>query len=184
MGVSEHTLQSRRPATWSKQKKKTTISEAKSKQPVAASKKVRSATVTPPKKTRSAVVPEKMQSDKKKTRPARVEEKRPGPKKSATLKTKSTKRAPTKQVAGKRGTPAATAGSLIFAAVQLGERKDSRTISPLVESLHDESLFVRQTAAGALENIGSPEAIAAVRRAEESGLLLGELPEGIILGPE
>ncbi|NWF95361.1 MAG: HEAT repeat domain-containing protein [Candidatus Thorarchaeota archaeon] len=71
----------------------------------------------------------------------------------------------------------------LFAAVQLGERKDPSAIPSLIESLHDSSLFVRQTAAGALENIGGPKALAAVKKAEAEGLLLDELPDGIILGP-
>ncbi len=72
----------------------------------------------------------------------------------------------------------------IFAAAQLGERKDEAAIEPLIETLRDESLFVRQTAAGALENIGGQRALEAVRKAEEEGRLLDELPEGKRLDPD
>ena len=37
----------------------------------------------------------------------------------------------------------------IHAAAQLGERKDKKSVDALVESLKDESIFVRQTVAGA-----------------------------------
>jgi len=66
----------------------------------------------------------------------------------------------------------------IHAAAQLGERKDKKAIDPLIEVLDDESVFVRQTAAGALENIGGTKAKKAVTAAEEKGLLLDDLPEG------
>jgi NAD-dependent DNA ligase len=66
----------------------------------------------------------------------------------------------------------------IHAAAQLGERKDKSAIEPLINALQDESLFVRQTAAGALENIGGTKARKAVTAAESEGLLLDELPEG------
>ncbi|MFW9943409.1 MAG: HEAT repeat domain-containing protein [Candidatus Sifarchaeia archaeon] len=69
----------------------------------------------------------------------------------------------------------------IYAAVQLGERQDNAAVDPLIGALHDESLFVRQTVAGALESIGGSKALKAVRRAESEGLLLDELPEGIRL---
>ena len=69
----------------------------------------------------------------------------------------------------------------IYAAVQLGERQDKTAVDPLIGALHDESLFVRQTVAGALENIGGSKALKAVRKAESEGLLLDELPEGIRL---
>ena len=51
-------------------------------------------------------------------------------------------------------------------------------IDALVSALRDESLFVRQTVAGALENIGGKKALKAVHDAEIDGLLLDELPEG------
>ncbi len=70
----------------------------------------------------------------------------------------------------------------IHAAAQLGERKDKRSVDALVKSLNDESIFVRQTVAGALENIGSAKAKKAVTKAEKDGLLLDELPEGKRLG--
>ena len=66
----------------------------------------------------------------------------------------------------------------IHAAVQLGERKDKKSIDALIASLQDDSIFVRQTIAGALENIGGAKAKKAVTQAEKDGLLLGELPEG------
>jgi HEAT repeat protein len=69
----------------------------------------------------------------------------------------------------------------IYAAVQLGERQDKAAVDPLIGALHDESLFVRQTVAGALENIGGTKATKAVRKAESEGLLLDELPDGIRL---
>ena len=70
----------------------------------------------------------------------------------------------------------------IHAAAQLGERKDKKSVDALVESLNDNSLFVRQTVAGALENIGGPKAKKAISKAEKDGLLLDELPEGKRLG--
>lgn len=66
----------------------------------------------------------------------------------------------------------------IHAAAQLGERKDKKAVDPLIESLDDESIFVRQTAAGALENIGGTKVRKAITAAEEKGLLLDDLPEG------
>jgi NAD-dependent DNA ligase len=66
----------------------------------------------------------------------------------------------------------------IHAAAQLGERKDKRSVDSLIESLNDESIFVRQTAAGALENIGGGKAKKAIETAEKNGLLLDDLPEG------
>ena len=66
----------------------------------------------------------------------------------------------------------------IHAAAQLGERKDKRAVDSLIESLNDESIFVRQTAAGALENIGGGKAKKAIKTAEQEGLLLDDLPEG------
>ncbi|MFW9974629.1 MAG: HEAT repeat domain-containing protein [Candidatus Thorarchaeota archaeon] len=70
----------------------------------------------------------------------------------------------------------------IHAAAQLGERKDKKSIDALVESLNDDSVFVRQTVAGALENIGGAKAKMALFKAESEGLLLDELPEGKRLG--
>lgn len=70
----------------------------------------------------------------------------------------------------------------IHAAAQLGERKDKKSVDALVETLRDESIFVRQTVAGALENIGGAKAKKAVSKAEKDGLLLDELPEGKRLG--
>jgi len=70
----------------------------------------------------------------------------------------------------------------IHAAAQLGERKDRKSVDALVESLKDESIFVRQTIAGALENIGGAKAKKAISKAEKEGLLLDELPEGKRLG--
>ena len=70
----------------------------------------------------------------------------------------------------------------IHAAAQLGERKDKKSVDALVESLNDDSIFVRQTVAGALENIGGAKAKKAVSKAEKDGLLLYELPEGKRLG--
>ena len=52
----------------------------------------------------------------------------------------------------------------------------------LIDSLSDDSLFVRQTVAGALENIGGTKAKKAISKAEKDGLLLDELPEGKRLG--
>ncbi|MFW9786792.1 MAG: HEAT repeat domain-containing protein [Candidatus Thorarchaeota archaeon] len=66
----------------------------------------------------------------------------------------------------------------IHAAAQLGERKDKKAVDALVNTLNDDSIFVRQTAAGALENIGSAKAKKAISKAEREGLLLDELPEG------
>ena len=66
----------------------------------------------------------------------------------------------------------------IHVAAQLGERKDPKAVDALIGSLEDESVFVRQTVAGALENIGGAKAKKAVKRIEEEGLLLDELPEG------
>jgi outer membrane biosynthesis protein TonB len=66
----------------------------------------------------------------------------------------------------------------IHAAAQLGERKDKKSVDALIASLNDDSVFVRQTVAGALENIGGTKAKKAVTQAERDGLLLDELPEG------
>jgi len=66
----------------------------------------------------------------------------------------------------------------IHVAAQLGERKDSKAVDALIDALQDESIFVRQTVAGALENIGSAKAKRAVKKAENDGLLLDELPKG------
>jgi HEAT repeat protein len=66
----------------------------------------------------------------------------------------------------------------IHAAAQLGERKDKKSVDALIEKLNDDSMFVRQTVAGALENIGGTKAKKAVSKAEKDGLLLDELPEG------
>ncbi|MFW9833348.1 MAG: HEAT repeat domain-containing protein [Candidatus Thorarchaeota archaeon] len=66
----------------------------------------------------------------------------------------------------------------IHAAAQLGERKDKKSVDALIESLNDDSVFVRQTVAGALENIGGTKAKKALSKAEKEGLLLDELPEG------
>ncbi|MFW9954701.1 MAG: HEAT repeat domain-containing protein [Candidatus Thorarchaeota archaeon] len=66
----------------------------------------------------------------------------------------------------------------IHAAAELGERKDKKAIDPLIGALDDESVFVRQAAAGALESIGGAKAKKAVAAAEKAGLLLDELPEG------
>jgi len=66
----------------------------------------------------------------------------------------------------------------MFAAVQLGERRGERVVEALIEALHDDSLFVRQTVAGALENIGSKKGLDAIADAEDEGILLNELPEG------
>jgi len=70
----------------------------------------------------------------------------------------------------------------IHAAAQLGERKDKRSVDALIESLDDDSIFVRQTVAGALESIGGAKAKKAISKAEKDGLLLDELPEGKRLG--
>jgi HEAT repeat protein len=70
----------------------------------------------------------------------------------------------------------------IHAAAQLGERKDKRAVDALVATLNDDSIFVRQTVAGALESIGGAKAKKAVINAEKDGLLLDELPEGKRLG--
>lgn len=72
----------------------------------------------------------------------------------------------------------------LSAATQLGERRDPRAIEPLAEVLRDESLFVRQTAARALVNIGGREAMDAIKRAGDEGLLLDHLPEGKRLEPD
>jgi HEAT repeat protein len=69
----------------------------------------------------------------------------------------------------------------LYAAVQLGERQDRSAVDSLIKALRDSSLFVRQTVAGALENIGGKKALKAVEQAEGDGLLLDELPEGIRL---
>jgi hypothetical protein len=66
----------------------------------------------------------------------------------------------------------------IHAAAQLGERKDKKSVDALIESLNDDSVFVRQTVAGALENIGGTKVKKALSKAEKEGLLLDELPEG------
>jgi HEAT repeat protein len=66
----------------------------------------------------------------------------------------------------------------IHAAAQLGERKDKKSVDALIKSLDDDSMFVRQTVAGALENIGGTKAKKAISKAEKDGLLLDELPEG------
>jgi HEAT repeat protein len=71
----------------------------------------------------------------------------------------------------------------IYAAARLGERRDASAVEPLIEALHDESVFVRQTVAGALEHIGGEKALQAVKEAETKGLLLNELPEGRRLDP-
>ncbi len=70
----------------------------------------------------------------------------------------------------------------IHAAAQLGERKDKKSVDALVNSLKDDSIFVRQTVAGALENIGGTKAKKAISKAEKDGLLLDDLPEGKRLG--
>ncbi len=70
----------------------------------------------------------------------------------------------------------------IHAAAQLGERRDKKSVDALVGSLNDDSVFVRQTVAGALENIGGAKAKKAITKAEKDGLLLDELPEGKRLG--
>jgi hypothetical protein len=70
----------------------------------------------------------------------------------------------------------------IHAAAQLGERKDKKSVDALIDSLSDDSLFVRQTVAGALENIGGAKAKKAISKAEKDGMLLDELPEGKRLG--
>jgi len=66
----------------------------------------------------------------------------------------------------------------IHAAAQLGTRQDKKSVDALIETLRDKSLFVRQTAASALENIGGTKAKKAVKMAEKDGRLLDELPEG------
>jgi len=66
----------------------------------------------------------------------------------------------------------------IHAAAQLGERQDKKSVDALIASLSDGSIFVRQTVAGALENIGGVKAKKAVTQAEKEGILLDELPEG------
>ena len=70
----------------------------------------------------------------------------------------------------------------IHAAAQLGERKDKKSVDALVETLNDDSIFVRQTVVGALENIGGTKAKKAISKAEKDGLLLDKLPEGKRLG--
>ena len=69
----------------------------------------------------------------------------------------------------------------LLAAAELGELQDKKSLGPLIEALNDDSLFVRQTVAGALENIGGTKALKAVKDAEAAGLLLDELPQGIKL---
>ncbi|MBD3405871.1 MAG: hypothetical protein GF411_07055 [Candidatus Lokiarchaeota archaeon] len=64
------------------------------------------------------------------------------------------------------------------AAMKLGERGDKSAVDGLIKSLSDESLFVRQTSAGALDTIGGAKATKAIRKAEEDGLLMGDLPKG------
>jgi HEAT repeat protein len=71
----------------------------------------------------------------------------------------------------------------IYAAAQLGDRRDVSAVNPLIEALHDESVFVRQTVAGALGHIGGEIAVRAVKEAESQGLLLNDLPEGKRLDP-
>ncbi len=66
----------------------------------------------------------------------------------------------------------------IHVAAQLGERQDKKSVDALIASLSDESIFVRQTIAGALENIGGAKAKKAVTQAEKKGILLDDLPEG------
>jgi len=66
----------------------------------------------------------------------------------------------------------------IHVAAQLGERKDRKAVDALIASLQDESIFMRQTVAGALENIGGTKAKKAITKAEKDGLLLDNLPEG------
>ncbi len=70
----------------------------------------------------------------------------------------------------------------IHAAAQLGERKDKKSVDALAASLNDDSIFVRQTVAGALESIGGAKAKKLISKAEKDGLLLDELPEGKRLG--
>ncbi len=67
----------------------------------------------------------------------------------------------------------------IHVAAQLGDKKGKASTDALIEALNDDdSVFVRQTAAGALESIGGKKAKQAVKQAEEEGRLFGELPEG------
>lgn len=66
----------------------------------------------------------------------------------------------------------------IHVAVQLGERQDKKSVDALIASFSDDSIFVRQSVAGALENIGGAKAKKAVTQAEKDGILLDELPEG------
>ncbi|TXT56659.1 MAG: hypothetical protein BAJATHORv1_20249 [Candidatus Thorarchaeota archaeon] len=66
----------------------------------------------------------------------------------------------------------------LHAAMKLGDRQDKRAIEGLIETLSDESLFVRQTAAGALESIGGAKATKAIKKAEKEGLLMSDLPKG------
>ena len=70
----------------------------------------------------------------------------------------------------------------IHAVAQLGERKDKKSVDALITMFKDDSIFVRQTVAGALENIGGTKAKKAISKAEKDGLLLDELPEGKRLG--
>lgn len=70
----------------------------------------------------------------------------------------------------------------IHAAAQLGERRDKKSVDALINLLNDNSVFIRQTAAGALENIGGAKARKAISKAEKEGKLLDELPEGKRLG--
>ena len=70
----------------------------------------------------------------------------------------------------------------IHAVAQLGERKDKKSVDALITMFKDDSIFVRQTVAGALENIGGKKAKKAISKAEKDGLLLDELPEGKRLG--
>lgn len=70
----------------------------------------------------------------------------------------------------------------IHVVAQLGERKDKKSVDALIAALNDDSIFVRQTVAGALESIGGAKAKKAISKAEKDGLLLDELPEGKRLG--
>ncbi|MCK5240408.1 MAG: HEAT repeat domain-containing protein, partial [Candidatus Thorarchaeota archaeon] len=65
---------------------------------------------------------------------------------------------------------------------ELGERNDNAAVGALIDALRDESVFVRQTVAGALENIGGSKATEAIKAAEKEGLLLDDLPTGRRLG--
>jgi hypothetical protein len=64
------------------------------------------------------------------------------------------------------------------AALKLGERGDKSAVDILIAALRNDSLFVRQTAAGALESIGGKKAAKAIKEAEADGLLLSELNDG------